>query len=35
MNPLDAAKPEDWPATARMFYTAYFRKTDPVTSRGR
>jgi carboxypeptidase C (cathepsin A) len=26
MNPLDAAKPEDWPATARMFYTAYFKK---------
>ncbi len=26
MNPLDAAKPEDWPASARMFYTAYFKK---------
>jgi carboxypeptidase C (cathepsin A) len=26
MNPLDAAKPQDWPATARMFYTAYFKK---------
>jgi carboxypeptidase C (cathepsin A) len=26
MNPLDAAKPEEWPATARMFYTAYFKK---------
>jgi carboxypeptidase C (cathepsin A) len=29
MNPLDAAKPEEWPATARMFYTAYFRKVAP------
>ncbi len=26
MNPLDAAKPEDAPATARMFYTAYFKQ---------
>ena len=26
LNPLDDAKPEDWPATARMFYTAYFKK---------
>lgn len=26
MNPSDAAKPEEAPATARMFYTAYFRK---------
>ena len=26
MNPPDAAKPEEAPATARMFYTAYFRK---------
>jgi carboxypeptidase C (cathepsin A) len=26
INPLDAAKPEDWPATARIFYTAYFKK---------
>jgi carboxypeptidase C (cathepsin A) len=26
MNPLDAAKPEEHPATARMFYTAYFKK---------
>jgi carboxypeptidase C (cathepsin A) len=26
MNPLDAAKPEEWPATARIFYTAYFKK---------
>ena len=25
MNPPDAAKPEDAPATARMFYTAYFK----------
>ena len=25
MNPLDATKPEDWPATARIFYTAYFK----------
>ena len=25
MNPPDAAKPEDDPATARMFYTAYFK----------
>ncbi len=26
MNPPDAAKPEDAPATARMFYAAYFKK---------
>ena len=26
MNPTDAAKPEEAPARARMFYTAYFRK---------
>ncbi len=26
MNPPDAAKPEEEPATARMFYTAYFAK---------
>ena len=26
MNPLDVTKPEDAPATARMFYTAYFAK---------
>ena len=26
MNPPDAAKPEEAPATARMFYTAYFKK---------
>ncbi len=33
MNPPDAAKPEDDPATARMFYTAYFKKdggTRPI-----
>ncbi len=29
MNPPDPQKPEDWPATARMFYTAYFRKPAP------
>ena len=26
MNPPDVNKPEDEPATARMFYTAYFKK---------
>ena len=26
MNPIDASKPEEAPATARMFYTAYFKK---------
>jgi carboxypeptidase C (cathepsin A) len=26
INPPDATKPEDAPATARMFYTAYFKK---------
>jgi carboxypeptidase C (cathepsin A) len=26
MNPIDPAKPEEAPATARMFYTAYFKK---------
>ena len=26
MNPIDATKPEEAPATARMFYTAYFKK---------
>ena len=26
VNPTDPAKPEDAPARARMFYTAYFRK---------
>ena len=29
MNPPDAAKPEDAPATARMFYTAYFKNETP------
>ena len=33
MNPPDAAKPEDAPATARMFYTAYFAKGAPSSSR--
>ncbi len=32
-NPPDAAKPEDDPATARMFYTAYFKKDAPAGSR--
>ena len=31
LNPSDPAKPEDAPARARMFYTAYFRK-GPVSS---
>ncbi len=36
VNPTDPAKPEDAPARARMFYTAYFRKgaaagTRPMT----
>ncbi len=26
MNPIDEKKPEEAPATARMFYTAYFKK---------
>src|SRR3984885_12063881 len=26
VNPPDKDKPEDWPATARMFYVAYFKK---------
>jgi len=34
MNPLDVAKPEDHPATARMFYTAYF-KNEPAGSKPR
>ena len=29
LNPPDAAKPEEAPATARMFYTAYFKKEAP------
>ena len=33
MNPPDPAKPEDAPATARMFYTAYFKKPEPGTAR--
>ena len=33
MNPPDAAKPEEAPATARMFYTAYFRKDAGPTPR--
>jgi carboxypeptidase C (cathepsin A) len=32
-NPPDAAKPEDAPATARMFYTAYFKKGATPGSR--
>lgn len=35
MNPIDAAKPEEAPATARMFYTAYFRKDAGVAGRPR
>jgi carboxypeptidase C (cathepsin A) len=33
INPTDPAKPEDAPATARMFYTAYFAKTSSPGSR--
>jgi carboxypeptidase C (cathepsin A) len=33
INPTDPAKPEDAPATARMFYTAYFAKTTAAGSR--
>ena len=34
MNPPDAAKPEEAPATARIFYTAYFKKPEqPGTTR--
>ncbi len=33
MNPPDAAKPEDAPATAQMFYTAYFRKDSAPGTR--
>jgi carboxypeptidase C (cathepsin A) len=32
-NPPDAAKPEDAPATARMFYAAYFKKGAPSETR--
>lgn len=31
MNPLDVKKPEEAPATARMFYVAYFKKDAPVS----
>jgi carboxypeptidase C (cathepsin A) len=33
INPPDAAKPEDAPATARIFYVAYFKKDVPPGSR--
>jgi carboxypeptidase C (cathepsin A) len=33
VNPPDAAKPEEAPATARIFYTAYFLKSPTDTSR--
>ncbi len=33
MNPADPAKPEDAPATARMFYAAYFKKGSASESR--
>ncbi len=33
MNPPDAAKPEDSPATSQMFYTAYFKKDAAPGSR--
>ncbi len=33
MNPPDAAKPEEAPATAQMFYTAYFKKDTSAGSR--
>ncbi len=33
MNPPDAAKPEDAPATSQMFYTAYFKKDAAPGSR--
>lgn len=33
MNPLDPKKPEDAPATARMFYVAYFKKDTGATRR--
>ncbi len=32
-KPLDPAKPEEAPATARMFYTAYFKTGTPTESR--
>ena len=33
MNPTDVTKPEEAPARARMFYTAYFRKGAPAGAR--
>ena len=33
INPPDPAKPEEAPATARMFYAAYFKKDAPPASR--
>ncbi len=33
MNLPDASKPEENPATARMFYTAYFKKGAPAADR--
>ncbi len=33
MNPLDPKKPEDAPATARMFYVAYFKKDEVAAKR--
>ena len=35
MNPIDEKKPEEAPATARMFYTAYFRKDAAVAGKPR
>src|SRR5580698_4187652 len=32
-KPLDPAKPDEAPATARMFYVAYFKKGAPSESR--
>jgi carboxypeptidase C (cathepsin A) len=32
-NPLDPAKPEDAPPTARMFYAAYFKQGAPAPQR--
>jgi carboxypeptidase C (cathepsin A) len=33
INPPESGKPEDAPATARMFYTAYFKNDAPPNSR--
>ena len=33
LNPPDAAKPEEAPPTARMFYAAYFKKDAPAKTR--